>query len=96
MTRDNDQGIPASTNFFSNRACEYFPCHEGIPEGQFNCLFCYCPLYALGPHCKGDYVYTETGRKDCSQCTLPHRGEDGAKLVQAHYDELADLASLKD
>ena len=30
--------------FFQNRPCEYFPCHKGIPEEAFNCLFCYCPL----------------------------------------------------
>ena len=31
--------------FFQNKKCEYFPCHKGIPEEDFNCLFCYCPLY---------------------------------------------------
>ena len=34
--------------FFQNRECKYFPCHKGIDEEEFNCLFCYCPLYALG------------------------------------------------
>ena len=34
--------------FFQNRDCEYFPCHRGVDEADFNCLFCYCPLYALG------------------------------------------------
>ena len=34
--------------FFQHRACEFFPCHKGVPEEDFNCLFCYCPLYALG------------------------------------------------
>ena len=32
-----------SYRFFSNRECQYYPCHEGIEE--MNCLFCYCPLY---------------------------------------------------
>ena len=28
-------------SFFTNTACEYFPCHP-VPEGtEFNCLFCY-------------------------------------------------------
>ena len=35
-------------SFFSNRECEYFPCHKGADPENFNCLFCYCPLYALG------------------------------------------------
>ena len=34
--------------FFQHRACEFFPCHKGVEEEQFSCLFCYCPLYALG------------------------------------------------
>ena len=35
-------------SFMQNRDCEYFPCHAGVSEEDFNCLFCYCPLYALG------------------------------------------------
>ena len=34
-------------SFFQNRECEYFPCHKGADPETFNCLFCYCPLYAL-------------------------------------------------
>ena len=34
--------------FYTNKECEYYPCHP-VPEGtEFNCLFCYCPLYMLG------------------------------------------------
>ena len=50
--------------FFQNRQCEYFPCHQGIAEADFNCLFCFCPLYALGKACGGNCVYTEQGIKD--------------------------------
>ncbi|MBP8030977.1 MAG: metal-binding protein, partial [Acetobacterium sp.] len=34
--------------FFQHRDCEYFPCHQADDLEDFNCLFCYCPLYALG------------------------------------------------
>ena len=34
--------------YFQNSACPYFPCHEKGNKEFFNCLFCYCPLYALG------------------------------------------------
>lgn len=78
--------------FFQNTGCEYFPCHEGIPAEDFNCLFCYCPLYALGPNCGGNFTYTDRGRKNCKGCNLPHQGENGAKLVAAHYEQLAALA----
>ena len=37
--------------YFSHKKCEYFPCHKGADPEDFNCLFCYCPLYALGDKC---------------------------------------------
>ena len=45
-----------SSRFFENRDCAYFPCHAGMDGEPFNCLFCYCPLYALGRACGGDYA----------------------------------------
>lgn len=66
--------------FFQNRQCEYFPCHQGAEESTFNCLFCYCPLYALGNQCGGNCSYTKNGIKDCSACIRPH--------VQNNYDEI--------
>lgn len=39
--------------FFQNRECEYFPCHKTNDPEHFNCLFCFCPLYALGERCGG-------------------------------------------
>ena len=35
-------------SFFCHKECEFFPCHETKDPENFNCLFCYCPLYALG------------------------------------------------
>ena len=58
--------------FFCNRECEYFPCHDGVAEEEFTCLFCYCPLYVLGETCGGKFVLLENGVKDCSGCTFPH------------------------
>lgn len=58
--------------FVQNRACEYFPCHENIPNDEFNCLFCFCPLYMLGEECGGDFFYNRKGIKDCSLCRIPH------------------------
>ena len=49
-------------SFFSNKKCEYFPCHkvsDEIAEKDFNCLFCYCPLY-LKEKCPGNPVYFVT------------------------------------
>lgn len=80
------------STFFSNRECEYFPCHEGVPEDEFNCLFCYCPLYALGPGCGGNFTYLESGVKSCMDCPLPHVRDHGAKMVQQRFSQLAQLA----
>ena len=59
-------------SFFQNTKCEYFPCHDVKEPADFNCLFCYCPLYALGENCGGNFRITEKGIKDCTNCTLPH------------------------
>lgn len=34
-------------SFFQHTQCEFFPCHKTAKPEDFNCLFCYCPLYAL-------------------------------------------------
>ena len=41
--------------FFQHSACEFFPCHKTDRPEDFNCLFCYCPLYALGRRCGGNF-----------------------------------------
>ena len=72
----------ANYAFFQNRQCEYFPCHNCTDPDDFNCLFCYCPLYALGENCGGSFVYTENGIKDCSGCMIPHRRENYGKILE--------------
>ena len=63
-----------SHRFFSNRDCEYFPCHKAPKPERFNCLFCFCPLYFL-PECGGRFARMENGFKDCSDCAIPHTPE---------------------
>ena len=67
--------------FYTNKECEYYPCHP-VPEGtEFNCLFCYCPLYMLGRKCGGNFTYLESGVKDCSECLgRPMVFESGAHV----------------
>ena len=77
--------------FFTHRECPYFPCHDDIDPDEFNCLFCYCPLYALGSACKGRFRINEKGVKDCTGCSLPHRGDAGTKLVKKRFGELCEL-----
>ena len=75
--------------FFSNRQCEYFPCHEGADPENFNCLFCYCPLYVLGDQCGGNFVRLENGCKDCSGCLYPHRRENYGRITTRYEDIVA-------
>ena len=81
--------------FFQNRDCEYFPCHRGVDEADFNCLFCYCPLYALGEECGGAFRYTPKGVKNCEGCAFPHRKEN-YDAVLARCPELAALAAKRE
>lgn len=81
-------------SFFSNKSCEYFPCHkvsDKIAEEDFNCLFCYCPLY-LKERCPGNPVYfvSKDGEKikDCSECIFPHRA--------ANYDRVIECLMSRD
>ena len=76
----------SSSRFFENRDCAYFPCHAGMEGKPFNCLFCYCPLYALGRACGGGYVYNERGVKDCKACTFPHSPENYDRLLVRYGD----------
>nr|WP_312575905.1 cysteine-rich small domain-containing protein [Sedimentibacter sp.] len=57
--------------FFQNTKCEYFPCHKTNDKENFNCLFCYCPLYMLKGDCGGNFI-KNNGIKDCSKCLVPH------------------------
>lgn len=57
--------------FHQHRECEFFPCHKGIDVEEFNCLFCYCPLYMLKDECGGTFQMNH-GIKDCTNCTKPH------------------------
>ena len=68
--------------FCQNRECEFFPCHKGLNEDAFNCLFCYCPLYALGDQCGGNFTYLDNGIKDCSNCLVPHRRENYDRIME--------------
>ena len=81
-------------DFVQNRQCEYYPCHRCEDADSFNCLFCYCPLYALGENCGGNYVYTQEGIKDCSGCLIPHRRECYDRIMEK-MPQVMELAKKK-
>ena len=81
-------------SFFQHKECEYFPCHAGLTEEEFNCLFCYCPLYCLGENCGGDYHYTKEGIKDCTNCIFPHIKKNYSRVIE-RFPELREKAKKK-
>ena len=60
-----------SSRFYRNADCEYYPCHKVADTENFNCLFCFCPLYSM-VNCPGTPEYLPNGLKDCTNCLLPH------------------------
>ena len=76
-------------SFTQHTACEFFPCHKTSHPEDFNCLFCYCPLYTLGSKCGGNFRYLENGVKDCSDCLLPH-GRGSYSYIKSKYPELME------
>ena len=71
-------------SFFRNTECEYFPCHKVKNNENFNCLFCFCPLFLL-ENCGGNCTYTKEGIKDCTNCTLPHHPDGYSYIVNKLY-----------
>lgn len=77
--------------FFQHKDCEFFPCHQVKDQDKFNCLFCYCPLYALGTKCGGNFTLMENGCKDCSSCLVPH-GVKGYDYVMSKWNDIVKLS----
>ncbi|AWZ47456.1 cysteine-rich small domain-containing protein [Hathewaya limosa] len=78
--------------FFQHKTCEYFPCHKTKDKDSFNCLFCYCPLYTLGSKCGGNFTYTESGIKNCTNCMIPH-SKNGYEYIMSKWADISKLAS---
>ena len=91
--RKRKRALPSMENsfcYYKNEKCIYFPCHKTESE-NFNCMFCFCPLYALGDKCGGNFKYIEGGIKDCSDCLLPH-SDGGYAYICSKFDALSELA----
>ncbi len=81
--------------FFQNKECEFFPCHKIANKDDFNCLFCYCPIYAMKDDCGGDFQILENGVKDCSACSLPHI-KDNYQIIVDRVSVLVDRVKIND
>lgn len=77
--------------FFQNTKCEYFPCHKTNDQENFNCLFCYCPLYMLKGECGGNYKKNH-GIKDCTNCLVPH-GKGSYEKIMSKMKDVIKIGS---
>lgn len=75
-----------SYKFFRNTDCKYFPCHKVSDDTDFNCLFCYCPLYLL-EDCGGNYDKS-TGIKNCTNCLIPHKSKGYDYILKKLTEEV--------
>ena len=86
-----------SYQFFSNKNCEYFPCHKVEDEKRFNCMFCYCPLYRTDCPGQPHYLLSANGVKikDCSDCLFPHVPENYERIMKqlAHTEEILHICT---
>jgi Zn-finger protein len=66
------KGNGSSYKFFSNKGCQFYPCHD---LKEINCLFCFCPLYRkkYRPECKDT---------PCEECVFPHKRENYEKIIE--------------
>jgi Zn-finger protein len=71
--------------YFENRACEHYPCHD---IEHINCLFCYCPLYDL--KCPGNYKMIAEDGEPC-----PCR-ESGTVILRRCRKECHSKPLIKD
>ena len=79
--------------YFQNNLCEFFPCHKTNDLDNFNCLFCFCPVYTLGDKCGGKFKY-EGDIKDCSDCLLPH-SKNGYEFIMSKMPQVMELGKKK-
>ena len=80
--------------FSQNNKCEYFPCHKVENKDDFNCLFCFCPLYLLKNKCGGNFKYTNDF-KDCSDCKIPH-SKGAYKFVMSKMSLVTQMGSERE
>ena len=78
-----------SYKFFCNKKCVFFPCHRDVDPENFNCLFCYCPLYSMGDRCGGNFSFTPEGIKDCTDCPFPHFPDNYNAVLGKLEEEMA-------
>lgn len=78
--------------YFQHRACEFFPCHKTDDPDDFNCMFCFCPLYTLGDRCGGNFTFTKDGKKNCKDCLFPHLREHYDRIME-RYPEIAAVVA---
>ena len=78
--------------FYTNKECEYYPCHP-VPEGTSStACSATARFYMLGRKCGGNFTYLESGVKDCSKCLVPHRRENYGFIADSFQKIAGEMA----
>jgi Zn-finger protein len=70
--------------------CKFFPCHKGINPEDFDCTFCYCPIYPCGiKETGGKWITGNSGDAiwDCTGCNIIHR-KDVVKKIKSKIRDI--------
>lgn len=64
-----------------NKACSYFPCHNGLED----CTFCYCPFYPCEDKSLGRYIQSIKLKKNiwsCQDCSWIHKKKTADRIYK--------------
>lgn len=92
-------------NFNLRSRCFWYPCHQHIPDDEFDCRLCYCPFYEkcsqleltkLGGYWKHYKEKYGNVKKvwACENCTIVHHKSMYKKIQQWRSEGLTDKEIL--
>lgn len=64
-----------------NKACGYFPCHQGLED----CAFCYCPFYPCEDTGLGSYIQSAKLKRNiwsCRDCAWIHKKKTADRIYK--------------
>jgi Zn-finger protein len=76
--------------------CNYYPCHDGIIEEEYQCEFCFCPIYPCNIEKTGGKIIS--GRDgsqiwDCSDCIIVHEKENFNKIKKGLHNIIQEISN---
>ncbi|HHX01885.1 MAG TPA: hypothetical protein GX739_04335 [Firmicutes bacterium] len=93
-------------NLNLRKLCYYYPCHQGIPDSEYDCRTCYCPFYEECSRLEltelGGYWYYYRDRSGverrvwaCEKCTILHHRTIFKRVQKWRKQGYSDLRILQ-